>query len=186
MYLLHGSPGWPRLFMDVGALGVRMDTMVHAGEIRPFIVVMPDGRDGSLVGDTEWADTPHGAYERFVLDVVHEADRRLATTPDRARRVLAGNSAGAFAAANITLRHLDTFAAFEAWSGYYTQTPTGVFASASPTTLRANSPRATVDGLHGANARLPPRRHAVRRGLRPRHRPARTVRRRAPAPRGPG
>jgi len=109
MYLLHGSPGWPRLFVDVGALGVRMDTLVHQRRIVPFIVVMPDGRDGSLTGDTEWADTADGNYEGFVTDVVREVDRRLPTIADREHRVLAGDSAGAYAAANIALHQLDTF-----------------------------------------------------------------------------
>ena len=155
MYLLHGSPGWPRLFVDVGALGVRMDTLIHERRVRPFIVVMPDGRDGLLTGDTEWADTSHGNYEHFVTDVVRAVDRRLPTVADRGHRVLAGNSAGAYAAANIALHHLGTFSAVEAWSGYYTQTPTGVFASASPAQLRANSPLARVVGLRGAIARRP-------------------------------
>ncbi len=155
MYLLHGSPGWPRLFIDVGALGVRMDTLVHRRRIQPFIVVMPDGRDGSLIGDTEWADTARGNYEGFVTDVVREVDGRLPTIADREHRLLAGNSAGAYAAANIALHHLDTFSAFEAWSGYYTQTPTGVFASASPARLRADSPLAQAANLRATIAKLP-------------------------------
>ena len=82
----------------------------------------------------------HGRYESFVLDVVRAVDARWRTVPDRAHRVLAGNSEGAYAAANLALRHPATFGAFEGWSGYYRQTRTGVFKHASAARLRANSP----------------------------------------------
>jgi enterochelin esterase-like enzyme len=140
MYLLHGSPGWPRLFMNAGALGTAMDTLVAQHRIRPFLVVMPDGRDGSFTSDTEWADTAHGRYEAFALDVVRAVDNRWPTIADRAHRLLAGNSEGAYAAANIALRHPSMFGGFEAWSGYFRQTPTGVFAHASSAALADNSP----------------------------------------------
>ncbi len=74
---------------------------------------------------------------------------------DRRRRVIAGNSEGAYAAANLALRHLGTFGALEAWSGYYRQTRTGVFAHATPAMLRSNSPADTVRGLHRQIARQP-------------------------------
>jgi enterochelin esterase-like enzyme len=155
LYLLHGSPGWPRLFVDAGALGVALDTLVERHAVAPFIIVMPDGRDGSFTSDTEWADTAHGHYESFVLDVVRAVDRRFPTVPDRAHRVLAGNSEGAYAAANLTLRHLSTFGAFESWSGYFRQSAGGVFKHAPAALLQANSPAAAVGGLHRAIARLP-------------------------------
>ena len=155
LYLLHGSPGWPRLFVNAGALGVALDTLVARHAVAPFIIVMPDGRDGSFTSDTEWADTAHGRYDSFVLDVVRAVDQRFPTVPDRAHRVLAGNSEGAYAAANLTLRHLSTFAAFEAWSGYFRQSAGGVFKHAPASKLRANSPADAVHGLRGAIARLP-------------------------------
>jgi hypothetical protein len=36
---------------------------------------------------------------------------------------------------------------FESWSGYFTQTPTGVFGGATPALLDANSPAAYVRAL---------------------------------------
>jgi enterochelin esterase-like enzyme len=155
LYLLHGSPGWPRLFVNAGALGVALDTLVAQHAVKPFLIVMPDGRDGSFKSDTEWADTAHGRYESFVLDVVRAVDRRWPTVPDRAHRVLAGNSEGAYAAANLAVRHLTTFGAFEAWSGYFRQTPGGVFRHASAAELRANSPMEHVTARRVAIARLP-------------------------------
>lgn len=156
LYLLHGSPGSPRLFMDAGALGVAVDTLVAHGHIRPFLVVMPNGSDGSFTSDTEWADTSHGRYDSFVLDVVRAVDRRWPTVADRSHRVLAGNSAGAYAAANLTLRHLPTFGAFEAWSGYYgTPAASGPFRHASAAQRAANSPLQAARRLRSTIARLP-------------------------------
>jgi enterochelin esterase-like enzyme len=155
LYLLHGAPGWPRLFINAGALGVAIDTLIARHAIRPFLVVMPDGRDGSFASDTEWADTSHGRYESFVLDVVRTVDARWPTVPDRAHRVLAGNSEGAYAAANIALRHPATFGAFEGWSGYYRQTRTGVFKHASAAQLSANSPIDLALTRRAELARLP-------------------------------
>lgn len=157
MYLLHGSPGWPRLFINAGAAGVAMDTLLARHAITPFLIVMPDGRDGSFTSDTEWADTPHGRYESFVLEVVRSVDRRLPTIADRSHRLIAGNSEGAYAAANLGLRHLETFSALEAWSGYYRQTRTGVFKSATPAVLRGHSPTDYVRGLRARIAQLPVR-----------------------------
>jgi enterochelin esterase-like enzyme len=151
MYLLHGAPGAPRTFITACAAGVAMDTLAAQRAISPFLIVMPDGRDGSFAGDTEWADTAHGRYERFVLDV----DRRFPTVADRRHRVIAGNSEGAYAAANLGLRHLGTFGALEAWTGYYQQTRTGVFAQATAAVPRSYSPADTVRGLHRQIARRP-------------------------------
>lgn len=158
LYLLHGSPGWPKLFFQAGALGVAQDTALARRQLRPFLIVAPDGRDGTVVGDTEWADTPHGNYESFVLDVVHAVDRRWPTSADRAHRVLAGNSMGAYAAANLALRRRTTFGAFEVWSGYFTQTRTGVFEHATAAELAANSP---LDLARAAGRSGPPLRANV-------------------------
>lgn len=155
LYLLHGSPGTPRLFLRAGALGVALDTLVARRQIRPFLIVMPDGGDGSLRSDTEWADTGHGRYESFVLDVVRAVDRRWPTIADRAHRAIAGNSEGAYGAVNIALRHPGRFATVESWSGYFTQTPTGPFRRASAAQLRANSPAAYVSSLRPRLRTLP-------------------------------
>jgi hypothetical protein len=90
----------------------------------------------------------------YVLDVVHDVDRRFATLADRRHRGLAGVSEGAYAAVNIALHHLGTFSVAESWSGYFTQTPTGPFAGASLAALRANSPAAYVASERAALHRL--------------------------------
>lgn len=155
LYLLHGAPGWPELFLDAGRLGPALDELVAHHQIRPFIVVLPSGRDGTFRSDTEWANTPDGRYESFVLDVVHSADARFATLADRGDRALGGNSEGAYAALNVGLHHLDTFGIIESWSGYTVQSHSGVFKHASAAKLANNSPADYVSHLRGQLRRFP-------------------------------
>lgn len=155
LYLLHGSPGDARLFVDAAGVGVVLDRLVASHVVRPFLIAMPTAGDGSFLGDTEWADTPHGRYESYVLDTVHAVDARWPTIADRSGRGLAGNSEGAYGAVNVALRHLDLFSLAESWSGYFAQTRTGPFARASTALVAANSPTFYVDRLRAELARLP-------------------------------
>lgn len=155
LYLLHAPPGKPAGYFTAGALAVRMDEMIAAHKIGPFMVVLPDGRTGGSSNDTEWANANRGRYESFVLDVVHSVDRRWATIRSRSARAIGGLSEGGYGAANITLRNLRTFGGFQSWSGYFVQTPTAAFTGASRAALRANSPLLYVGRLRGALRRYP-------------------------------
>jgi enterochelin esterase-like enzyme len=140
-YFLHGSPGWPSLVLDAGHLAVDADVLLNQHRIRPMLMVMPDGRNGTFLSDTEWANTRHGKYDSFVLDVVRAVDSRWATVPKRAGRALAGNSEGAYASLNLTLRHLNTFSVAESWSGYVKPTvKNGPFAGEPKALVAANDP----------------------------------------------
>jgi enterochelin esterase-like enzyme len=141
LYLLHGMPGRPQVFIDIANMDVRLDNLLTRGRVRPMILVFPDGRiGGGTYSDSEWANTPSGDYESSVLDVVHDVDRRFATLADRQDRVIGGFSAGAYGAINIALHHLPEFGSVEVWSGYFTATRNGVFAHANPAALKNNSP----------------------------------------------
>ena len=63
--------------------------------------------------------------------------------------MIGGFSAGAYGAINIALHHLPVFGSVEVWSGYFTQTRTGVFAHASRRALRDNSPLDYVSRAEG-------------------------------------
>jgi enterochelin esterase-like enzyme len=146
MYLLHGSPGTMNSFINIDSIDVRANVMIARHKMRPMILVMPGGEQG-LGGDTEWANAEAGRWSDFVMDVVHDVDRRFATRPHRRYRALAGVSEGAYGALNIGLHHLRDFSVVESWSGYFTQTPTGPFLHASPALLDANSPADYVPAL---------------------------------------
>jgi enterochelin esterase-like enzyme/drug/metabolite transporter (DMT)-like permease len=155
-YLLHGSPGRPQVFIDIANMPVRMDNLISEHRMRPLILVFPDGRiHGSTQSDSEWANTPSGRYQSFVLNVVGNVDRRFATIANRGARVIAGFSAGAYGATNIALHDLRVFGSLQSWSGYYLETRSGVFARAGAATLDANSPLLYVHRLRRALARYP-------------------------------
>ena len=140
-YLLHGLPGRSVSFTVIGHIEIKMENLISEHRMGPMILVFPDGRiDGNTFSDSEWANTPSGAFDSSVLDVVHNVDHRFATVADRRHRVIAGLSAGAYGAINIALHHLRTFGSLEVWSGYFTETRTGVFAHASEAQLAYNSP----------------------------------------------
>lgn len=142
-YLLHGAPGGPRDFISVVGLNIRLSNSLSEHQLRPMILVMPDGRiNGDVFSDSEWANTPAGNYESYVLNVVRDVDRRFATIRSRQARVIAGYSAGGYGALNIALHHLHLFANVQSWSGYFVQTSTSsrVFAHTSFVSLLYNSP----------------------------------------------
>lgn len=155
-YLLHGMPGQPRVFVDIANMDVRLDNQLSLGRARPMILVYPDGRIGnSTFSDSEWANTRSGNFESYVIDVMHNVDHHFATLRHRRDRVIAGFSAGGYGAMNIALHHLADFANVQVWSGYFTQTRTGVFAHAGPAALAGNSPRDVVQTMRRALRRYP-------------------------------
>jgi enterochelin esterase-like enzyme len=155
-YMLHGMPGRPLAFTVNAGIEPKLEHLIAARLIRPMILVFPDGRiRGETETDSEWANTPGGKFDSYVVDVVHDADRRFATLPRRQERAIAGLSAGAYGAANVGLHHLNLFGLIQVWSGYFTQTRTGVFAHASPAQLAYNSPIDYVSRLRLALRRFP-------------------------------
>ena len=141
-YFLHGSPGRPIGSFNIARIGVVYDVLLHEHRIKPFLMVMPDGRDGTFRSDTEWADTARtGNYGSFVTDVVHAVDARWATIPKRKDRMIAGYSEGGYAALNLSLHDLGTFGSLESWSGYTHQAASsGPFAGEPRAAIQANEP----------------------------------------------
>jgi enterochelin esterase-like enzyme len=156
LYLLHGMPGKPEVFINIANLDVRLDNQLSKGHLRPMIMVFPDGRiGGSNFSDSEWANTPSGSFASYVMEVVKNVDRRFSTLPRRQDRAIGGFSAGAYGAINIALHHLPVFGSAQIWSGYFTQTRTGPFAHASPQALLNNSPLDYVSRLRAKLASNP-------------------------------
>ncbi|MEA2255602.1 MAG: hypothetical protein QOG35_1647 [Solirubrobacteraceae bacterium] len=154
MYLLHAPPGRPDGYLQAGALGVDVSVMLARHEIHPALYVIPFGKSGTYGNDTEWANSPAGRYESFVLDVVRDVDHRFPTLRGRQYRGIAGLSEGGYGAVNIALHHLDEFSVAESWSGYFVQTRTGPFVHATPAELYANSPGLYLPHLDRAIRRM--------------------------------
>ena len=155
LYLLHGAPGKPMAFIDVARAGVALDEGLDRHRLRPFLLVMPDGRNGTLRSDTEWANAERGNYESLAMETVHQVDAHFATKRSRRFRAIGGNSEGGYAALNIALHHLGTFSIAEGWSGYYWQERVGPFKHASPALLRANDPELYVRAMRARLRRFP-------------------------------
>jgi enterochelin esterase-like enzyme len=157
-YGLHGMPGRPLAFTAHADIEPRLEKLIRQGRVSPMILVFPDGRiDGRTSTDSEWANTPSGHFESYVVDVVHDVDHRFATLPHRQDRVIAGLSAGAYGAANVGLHHLRLFGSIQVWSGYFLETHNGVFAHATPAQMADNSPIDYVHRMRSALKRYPPR-----------------------------
>lgn len=155
-YLLHGMPGRPTAFTLNADIEVRLERLLHRARLAPMILVFPDGRiDGRTASDSEWANTPAGNYDSYVIDVVRDVDKRFVTLACRQERAIAGLSAGAYGAANVGLHHTDTFGLIQVWSGYFRQTRSGVFAHADRALLAANSPIEYVRRMGPALRRHP-------------------------------
>jgi S-formylglutathione hydrolase FrmB len=148
LYLLHGDPGSPQVFIRAGALEVQENVLLARRRIRPMIVVMPAGKSGLFAGTgTEWANAQGGPYESYVLDVMRDVDRRFATVRNRQGRGIGGLSEGGFGALNITLHHLAQFSVAESWSGYYNEQRSGPFSNEPTAVIRANSPAKYVPAI---------------------------------------
>lgn len=140
VYLLHGLPGDPRIYVRASHLARVADRLIASGA-RPFIAVMPYGGPSDHRGLAEWA----GRWESYVVDdVIPWTDANLPTIPSAAGRVIAGLSAGGFGAVDIGLRHPDLFGTLESWSGYFTPLRDGPFVHASPAYLAAHDPSLLV------------------------------------------
>src|SRR6201999_2205008 len=84
LYLLHGMPGKPEVFINIANLDVRLDNQLSQGHLRPMIMVFPDGRvNGSVYSDSEWANTRSGDFASYVMGVVKDVDGRFSTLPRR-------------------------------------------------------------------------------------------------------
>jgi enterochelin esterase-like enzyme len=155
LYLLHGDPGTPQVFIRAGALAVKEDVLLHEHRIRPMIVAMPWGHSGVFAGSgSEWANAQAGNYESFVIDVMRDVDRRFATVRRRQDRGIAGLSEGGFGALNISLHNLAQFSVAESWSGYFNEQRAGPFSHEPTSVIRANSPMKYARAIAPAIRRL--------------------------------
>jgi enterochelin esterase-like enzyme len=134
----------------------RLERLLGERRVAPMILVFPDGRiDGRIESDSEWANTPSGNYESYVMNVVRDVDQRWGARGCRQERAIAGLSAGAYGAANVGLHRDRAFGLIQVWSGYFTETHDGVFAHADREVMAYNSPVDFVRTMRRTLRRLP-------------------------------
>ena len=123
IYFLHGLPASPTAYQATSFVARSVADDGHRA-----IVVAPQG---SRYADSDREYLNWGPRENWPQAISRDLprciDKRFRTIATRRGRALIGLSAGGFGAFNIGLRHLDTFAAVESWSGYFAATdPTGL------------------------------------------------------------
>ncbi len=105
LYLLHGKNATYRFWEDMGLPDVA-DRLVLAGEIQPFIIVMPDGENAYWVNHANngprWGDY-------IGRDLVAEIDARFRTRPDRESRAVGGVSMGGCGALQLGMNYSSVF-----------------------------------------------------------------------------
>lgn len=146
VYLLHGTPGQPQDFLNIGDAEVVEDVLVAQRRAEPAILVMPTGSTGFLADD-EWANGvgPRSGWETYVArDVVGAVDHRYRTIATRRGRAIAGLSEGGYGALNIALHHSGEFGVIESWSGYMQADNIPAVFGHDPAVMAYNSPARTV------------------------------------------
>ena len=155
LYLLHGAPGQPSDWTDGAHVNLLADEFIAKGQIRPLIMVMPEG-NGGVWHDSQYVDgvTSFAAETYLTRDVVRYVDTHYRTIPDRRYRALMGISEGGYGAVNLALKHHDEFGIAVSIGGYFTAPEDEVFGLANPfghdaRLLAANDPMSYVRLQHG-------------------------------------
>ena len=114
LYMLHGMGGTHEEWAQYG-LFAAADRMIRAHEIRPLIIVLPQGDqaywvDHALPTDKE----PWGRY--MAKDVVASVDSQFRTLSESAHRAIGGVSMGAHGAMQLAMNFPNTFSVVGAHS----------------------------------------------------------------------
>jgi endo-1,4-beta-xylanase len=105
MYLLHGIGGNEDEWYNNGAPNVILDNLIAAGQIQPFILVLPNGNaTGNGVSD---------GWENFTKDLLDSLipyiEKNYSAYTDPQHRAIAGLSQGGAQSMNIGLPNVDKF-----------------------------------------------------------------------------
>jgi len=116
IYLLHGLGGSERDWPNVGRAGKTADRLIAAGQLRPVVIVMPDGEDGWYVDSASYGGP--GNYETYIQrDLQDYAERRYGVGGAQDRRAVAGLSMGGYGAVRLAFKFPERYAAAVSLSG---------------------------------------------------------------------
>jgi enterochelin esterase-like enzyme len=150
LYLLHGSPGQPKDWLNGGQASESADTLIATKQIAELILIIPDG-SGRPGATAEWANSfdQRQRIETYVTsDLIPYVDKHYRTIPDAAHRGIAGLSMGGFGAMNIAVHHPDLFGSVISLGGYY-QAEGSIWGHNS-SYIQANSPLLTIQHTRAA------------------------------------
>jgi enterochelin esterase family protein len=110
LYLLHGSGDTEHNWTDTGRAEVIADNLIAAGQLRPLIIVMPDGHAAGPNG----RDAVDQDLRKDLIPLIESAYR---TVRHRSARAIAGLSMGAFQALWYGLDHPELYGGIAVLSG---------------------------------------------------------------------
>lgn len=113
LYMFHGIGGDYTSWLEYGNVARVMDKMIKKGEVKPFIMVIPDGYL------SYYSDTYDGSflYETFFIkELVPYIDNNYRTRKNVSARSIIGFSMGGFGALSVSLRNRDLFGSVVALS----------------------------------------------------------------------
>ncbi|MEU8435185.1 alpha/beta hydrolase-fold protein [Streptomyces sp. NPDC029216] len=108
--LLHGYPGTPRSWLDLGSMPDALEQLVRLGAAHPFILVIPELYPGGV--NTDCTDTPQRKIATWLArDVPDLVQKNFRTLPEPKGWGLMGVSTGAFCAVKLPLQYPKAFRA---------------------------------------------------------------------------
>lgn len=110
LYLLHGSFGSERDWVERGGIEQTADRMIRDGIIPPMVIVMPGSESWWIDGHNE------AARSAFLDELMPYVEETWRVVPQREWRAIAGLSAGGYGTLNFVLERPDLFAAAAALS----------------------------------------------------------------------
>lgn len=135
LFLLHGYGGNETTFRDVYNLKEMADDLINRGEVRPMIIVMPDGSNqlgGSFYSNSvvQPANLPYtGHYQDYIVDdlltfvdttfrvIFNKSGQQiLRDTTYKWNRAISGHSMGGYGAFKIALDYDSVFSSVSAMS----------------------------------------------------------------------
>lgn len=152
VYLLHGRPGTADDWEKKGGASDAMDTLLARGQVRPMIVVIPQGSASRFAPATGYVDAFEGNWGTYVTrDLLDEIDSKYRTVESKDGRAVAGNSEGGYAAMNLGLKNPSEFGVIGSFSEYFTpdqEDKEGIFGG-DQSSADANSPMTYLLRLEG-------------------------------------
>ncbi len=121
LYLLHGQPGSNEDWFINAHLEHTINDMIDQHELRPLIVVCPDGT-GPKVFDSQYVNATHVDQEmatNIADELVSAVDQNYRTIAARESRAIGGISSGAYGSINLSLHYPQKFSVILSMSGYF-------------------------------------------------------------------
>ena len=102
LYLQHGMYGIEDDWTTQGRLVEIMDSLLHLGEVKEMVVIMPDNCPHRPTSDEERANAMSGEWESHFAAFMAESEAKYRISQDPSLRAIAGLSMGGFHTMHIS------------------------------------------------------------------------------------